>query len=173
MGFTLLLGGARSGKSALAVKLAAASGRDVVYVATAERSDAEMGDRIDRHRAERPPGWTTVEAPRDLAAAVAAAPAGACVVVDCLSVWVANLLDLPDEAIVARAAEVAGALAARPGAVAVSNEVGMGVHPSTAVGRRYRDVLGRANATVAGSADAVQLVVAGRVLALAEPGAAR
>ena len=173
MGLTLLIGGARSGKSSLAVRLAAATGRRVVFVATAERSDADMAARIDRHRAERPPGWRTVEAPRDLEAALDSIPADACAVVDCLSVWVANLLDLADEEIVARAGAVAATLAARDESIAVTNEVGMGVHPSTAVGRRYRDVLGHANAAAAAAAGRACLVVAGRVLDLADPVAAR
>src|SRR6185503_14956330 len=89
----LLLGGARSGKSRLAVRLARQRGGPVVFVATGEPGDDEMAERIARHRAERPPAWTTVEEPVALRDALAAAPDGATVVVDCLSLWVANLIE--------------------------------------------------------------------------------
>jgi adenosyl cobinamide kinase/adenosyl cobinamide phosphate guanylyltransferase len=172
MALELLLGGARSGKSALAVRRAAASGRPVVFVATGEARDAEMAERIARHRAERPPGWRTVEEPLALEAAVAGAPREACLVVDCLSLWVANALERGDgDAEVEGAAARAAALAARrPGpGVVVSNEVGLGLVPMEPLGRRYRDVLGRVNATWARAADRAALVVAGRVLALERP----
>jgi adenosylcobinamide kinase / adenosylcobinamide-phosphate guanylyltransferase len=165
---TLLLGGARSGKSALAVELARRSGSPVVFVATAEAGDEEMADRIARHRAERPPGWTTVEAPLQLEAALRAAPPDACVVVDCLSLWVANLIEQADGAEIEASAAAAAAIAASRGGetIAVSNEVGLGVVPATPLGRLYRDVLGRVNATWADAADRALLVVAGRALEL-------
>ena len=169
MALTLLLGGARSGKSALAVRRARRFGGPVVFVATGEPGDAEMVERIARHRAERPAGWTTVEAPLELAAALAAAPEDACAIVDCLSLWVANLLLRGDDedAVAASAVESARLAAARPGAtIAVTNEVGMGVVPVHELGRRYRDVLGRVNAVWAGAAAEAALVVAGRPLAL-------
>lgn len=169
MPLTVLLGGARSGKSTLALRLANAQGAPRVFIATAEALDDEMTERIGRHRAERGPAWFTVEEPVDLAAALRAAPADACVVVDCLSLWIANLMGLGlDEAQVLRLAVEAGDLAAaRAGVtIAVSNEVGMGVVPVHELGRRYRDGLGRVNAAwVARSAEA-RLVVAGRTLAL-------
>src|SRR5687768_16628042 len=93
MSLVLLLGGARSGNSRLAVRLAADAGAPVVFLATGEAGDEEMADRIARHRAERPAGWTTVEEPVALRQAAADAPAGATLVVDCLSLWVANLLE--------------------------------------------------------------------------------
>jgi adenosylcobinamide kinase / adenosylcobinamide-phosphate guanylyltransferase len=164
MTLTLLLGGARAGKSALAVRRARAFGGPVVFVATAEAGDAEMAERIARHRAERDPDWTTVEAPLDLAGALTAAPAAACVIVDCLTLWVANLLERGDAEIV-RLAEEAAALAAQRGpTIAVSNEVGLGVVPGSALGRRYRDLLGRVNAVWADAASEAALVVAGRPL---------
>jgi adenosyl cobinamide kinase/adenosyl cobinamide phosphate guanylyltransferase len=164
MSLTFLLGGARSGKSSLAVRLAGKSGAPVVFVATGEARDAEMAERIARHRAERPAGWETVEEPLALAAALAAAPGDSCVVVDCLSLWVANLLERGEEA--DGAAAVA---AARPGAtIAVSNEVGLGIVPATPLGRRYRDVLGRVNAIWADAAAETFLVVAGRRLRLTD-----
>jgi adenosylcobinamide kinase/adenosylcobinamide-phosphate guanylyltransferase len=166
---SLLLGGARSGKSTLAVRRAQAFGGPVVFVATAEARDGEMADRIARHRAERPAGWVTVEAPLDLAAALVAAPARACVIVDCLSLWVANLIERGDgEAAIVRLADETARVAATRAAptVAVTNEVGMGIVPPYELGRRYRDVLGRVNAIWAGHAADAALVVAGRTLAL-------
>lgn len=91
-GYALLLGGARSGKSALAGELALGSGRPVVVVATAQAGDADMARRIAAHRAERPDGWHTVEEPIELGTTVVAAPPGTLVVVDCLTLWVSNLL---------------------------------------------------------------------------------
>jgi adenosylcobinamide kinase / adenosylcobinamide-phosphate guanylyltransferase len=170
MALELLLGGARSGKSALALRRA--RGRPLVFVATAEPRDDEMAERIARHRAERGESWTTVEAPIRLSEAIVSAPGGACVVVDCLSLWVANLMERGEEdvAIEAVAAEAAR-LAAGRGAhtIAVSNEVGMGVVPASGMGRRYRDLLGRVNAIWADHAAEVLLVVAGRTLALEDP----
>jgi adenosyl cobinamide kinase/adenosyl cobinamide phosphate guanylyltransferase len=163
---TLLLGGARSGKSRLAVRLASERGRPVVFLATGEAGDDEMADRIARHRAERPPGWTTVEEPVALRAAIAAAPAGSTLVVDCLSLWVANLLDVRTAAEIEAEAAAAAALAAARDTIAVSNEVGLGVVPATPSGRAYRDVLGRVNAIWAEAAVEAYLVVAGRRLPL-------
>ena len=167
MTLTLLLGGARSGKSTLALRRARATGRPVVFVATGQAHDAEMAERIERHRAERDPSWETVEAPLDLAGALAAVDRDACAVVDCLTLWVANMMERSDDepAVLGAAGEAARLAARRPGpTVAVSNEVGMGVVPASALGRRYRDVLGRVNATWAGEAEEAALVVAGRPL---------
>jgi adenosylcobinamide kinase / adenosylcobinamide-phosphate guanylyltransferase len=169
MALTLLLGGARSGKSALAVARARAFAGPVVFVATAEALDAEMARRIERHRAERDPGWRTIEAPIELADALAAAPAAACAIVDCLSLWVANLVQhgLGEDEVAELARAAAALAAARPGpTIAVSNEVGMGVVPEYELGRRYRDALGRANSAWAARAEEALLVVAGRTLAL-------
>jgi adenosylcobinamide kinase / adenosylcobinamide-phosphate guanylyltransferase len=170
MALTFLLGGARSGKSTLAVRLASEWGGPVVFVATAERrGDPEMDARIETHVAERPPEWETVEAPLELGRAVAAASAEACVVVDCLTLWVSNALEAgwSDVEAEAAAAELARVATAREApTVVVSNEVGLGVVPETRLGRRYRDVLGRVNAAVAVEADRALLVVAGRALEL-------
>ena len=171
-GCALLIGGARSGKSRLAVELAAASGRPVVFVATAEPGDADMADRIDRHRAERPPAWTTVEEPIDLAGVLERVATDAFVVVDCLTLWVANLLfaDRSDDEILADARTLASALAARHApSVVVTNEVGLGIHPDTDLGRRYRDLLGGVNRAVATDAWRSLLVVAGRAIRLDHP----
>jgi adenosylcobinamide kinase / adenosylcobinamide-phosphate guanylyltransferase len=161
---TFLLGGARSGKSALAVELAAQANGPVTLIATAEAGDAEMAERIRLHRAERPQDWTTVEEPRELEAALEATPDHATVVVDCLSLWVANVLDDGD---VEERSERAIAIAKRRGrTIVVSNEVGLGVVPTSELGRRYRDVLGRVNAQWAAAADETSLVVAGKRLRL-------
>jgi adenosyl cobinamide kinase/adenosyl cobinamide phosphate guanylyltransferase len=171
MPYTFLLGGARSGKSSLASRLAAGSGAPVVVVATAEARDEEMAERIRAHREERPAGWRTVEAPLGIADAVRAVPGEACVVLDCLTLWVANALEAgaDDERIDQEARAVATALAERPASsVVVSNEVGLGIVPANGLARAYRDVLGRVNATFADRASRALLVVAGRGLALQE-----
>ena len=173
MPLTLLLGGARSGKSSLAVARARALAVPVVFIATAEALDTEMEERVARHRAERDPAWTTAEEPLELERALAEVPPQACLILDCLSLWVANLLqkDLAEEEIMERSQRAAEAAAVRPGpTIAVSNEVGMGVVPEYELGRRYRDALGRVNATWAAVANEALLVVAGRTLDL---GAAR
>jgi len=163
----LVLGGVRAGKSAYAVARAMALGERVAFVATAEPLDPEMAARIARHRAARPPGWTTIEAPLALAEALADLAGKAdVVVVDCLNLWVANLLGRgpapTDEALVAAADRLAAVAARRPfHLVLVSNEVGWGVHPETATGRRFRDALGLVNQAMARAADEVVLLVAG------------
>ena len=169
MTLTLLTGGARSGKSALAVRRARRSGRPVVFVATGQAGDEEMADRIARHQAERPAGWSTVEAPVDLVDACAALEAEACVVVDCLSLWVSNLMERGDDEATTldRARALAGwAAAYRGDVIVVTNEVGLGIVPMHPVSRGYRDRLGRVNAVLAREADLAQLVVAGRTLTL-------
>jgi adenosylcobinamide kinase / adenosylcobinamide-phosphate guanylyltransferase len=172
MALTLLLGGARSGKSALAVRLAGRFDGPVTVVVTGEARDAEMAERIRRHRAARPRHWRTVESPRQLEAAVAAAPAETFVLLDCLTLWVSNLMEqgLDDRRIEELARSAAAAAAARPApTVAVSNEVGAGIVPADAVSRRYRDLLGQVNAVWAAAADQALLLVAGRVVPLADP----
>ncbi|HEU4368285.1 MAG TPA: bifunctional adenosylcobinamide kinase/adenosylcobinamide-phosphate guanylyltransferase [Methylomirabilota bacterium] len=160
----LILGGARSGKSRFALAGLPARGR-VTVLATAEPRDGDMAARIARHQAERSPHWTTVEAPRDLVPRLAAAlDAADTVVVDCLTLWVSNLMlaGESDEAILKQAQALA-ALVAAPAADlrAIANEVGLGVHPPTADGLRFRDVLGLVNQRVAASAHRVVLMVAG------------
>jgi adenosyl cobinamide kinase/adenosyl cobinamide phosphate guanylyltransferase len=165
MGITFLTGGARSGKSDLAMKLASKHGDSVTFVATAEALDDDMADRIQRHRAERPEGWTTVESPIELQAALESA--SGTVIVDCLTLWVTNLMlaEHPDDEILERA-RAAAKVAATLDAIAVTNEVGDGVHPPTELGRRFRDLLGRVNRIWADEAEVALLVVAGRVLPL-------
>jgi adenosylcobinamide kinase/adenosylcobinamide-phosphate guanylyltransferase len=159
-----IVGGARSGKSRFAVTGLPARGR-VVFVATAESGDADMAARIARHQAERSPHWTTVEAPRDLVPRVAHALGAAdTVVVDCLTLWVANLVARGDgDKAILEQADALAELVAAPAAElrVVSNEVGLGVHPPTAEGLRFRDTLGLVNQRVAAAAHRVVLMVAG------------
>jgi adenosylcobinamide kinase / adenosylcobinamide-phosphate guanylyltransferase len=170
----VLVGGARAGKSALAADLARRWEGQVTYVATAEAGDEEMRSRIERHRAERPAEWTTVEEPLRLRAALAGLDDGALAVVDCLTLWVANLLGRGDseQAIVEEAEAAAAAARARAApVVVVTNEVGLGIVPATPSGRVYRDLLGRVNSTFVGQADRAGFVVAGRLLPLDPPAA--
>ena len=167
MSVTFLLGGARSGKSALAVELAARGDGPVTFLATAEPRDEEMAERIHRHRAERPEAWSTVEEPIELEASLAAVADDAVVVVDCVSLWVANLLERAADDVEARNDGVLERAKGRGAqTIVVSNEVGLGVVPASELGRRYRDVLGRVNARWAAAADEAFFVVAGRALRL-------
>jgi adenosylcobinamide kinase / adenosylcobinamide-phosphate guanylyltransferase len=166
---TFLLGGARSGKSSLAVELARAWEGPVTFIATGEPGDDEMAERIRIHQGERPAEWQTVEAPLDVREALEFVADEAAVVLDCLSLWVANLIERGDSAEeIESESRVVSALAAarRSLTVAVSNEVGLGVVPNTDLGRRYRDVLGRVNAAWAADAEHAAFVVAGRSLQL-------
>ncbi|MFC4638216.1 bifunctional adenosylcobinamide kinase/adenosylcobinamide-phosphate guanylyltransferase [Deinococcus hohokamensis] len=164
-------GGARSGKSAYAERRAAGSGTAVTYLATAQAFDEEMTARIGRHRAGRPAGWHTVEAPLDVTDALAAAP-GPTVLLDCLSLWVSNLMlaEFSDEAILARADRLLAAASARPGlTVLVTNEVGFGIVPDNALARRYRDVLGWVNQRATAASHEAYLIVSGLPLTLKGP----
>jgi adenosyl cobinamide kinase/adenosyl cobinamide phosphate guanylyltransferase len=166
---TVLLGGARSGKSRLAVELAVASGAAVTFIAAGEPGDEEMAARIAAHRAQRPAGWLTVEEPYALETAVAAADVSHTVVVDCLTLWTANALARDgDPELVLAAATGAAEAAARRGAltIAVSNEVGLGIVPLEPLSRAYRDLLGSVNRAWVEAAAEAALVVAGRALVL-------
>jgi adenosyl cobinamide kinase/adenosyl cobinamide phosphate guanylyltransferase len=168
---TVLLGGARSGKSDLAVRLAARHDGGVTFVATAQGLDDDMSARIARHRADRP-AWPTVEEPLELADAIGGAPPGDMIIVDCLTLWVANAMfaGWPEAELSERGTRAIGAIRSRPGeCVVVTNEVGMGVHPETELGTRYRDLLGRVNVQWAGAADLALLVVAGKAVELTDP----
>ena len=171
-GLTLLLGGARSGKSALAVALGRSWEGPVTLVATARlRDDDDLALRVARHQAERPANWTTVETARDVIGALRNAPSDTLVIVDCITLWVAAAFDQPDELTIEADALTLARVAASRSAptVLISNEVGLGVHPSSEVGRRYRDTLGRVNATLAAHAQRTLLLVAGRALRLDDP----
>ena len=168
--YVFLIGGARSGKSSLAAQLAHRSGAEVAVVVTGEPSDPEMAERIRRHRAERPVEWIVIEAPIDLTDALRRVEDRSFLVLDCLTLWVANLMAAGREEseIVETAGEVATALALRGGdGGVVSNEVGSGVVPMSSLARAYRDTLGRVNARFADSAARSVLVVAGRTVDLA------
>jgi adenosylcobinamide kinase/adenosylcobinamide-phosphate guanylyltransferase len=167
---TLVLGGARSGKSRYAQQLAEQS-RDVIFIATAKASDEEMRAKIERHREDRPKEWPTVEEPLDLPKVLAEHElANEVIVVDCLTIFAANLLEAEGEdsnAIERRVESLCEALrTVRCNVVLVSNEVGSGVVPAYPVGCRYRDLLGEINQKIARVADDVVLMVAGLPLAL-------
>ncbi|MEO1274566.1 MAG: bifunctional adenosylcobinamide kinase/adenosylcobinamide-phosphate guanylyltransferase [Pseudomonadota bacterium] len=157
MPLTLILGGARSGKTALGLALTEAAAPRRLYIATAEALDAEMAARIARHKAERGPGWRTLEAPLDLASALDAAE-GEAVLVDCLTLWLSNLMHAEVD-LEAATTRMLGAVSGE--VVIVSNEVGLGLVPETALGRAFRDAQGRLNQRVAARADRVAFVAAG------------
>ena len=174
-GTVLVLGGVRAGKSAFAVARARELGGRVVFVATAEAGDDEMAARIARHRAERPSTWRTIETPLALVSVLTTLDGEAdVVIVDCLNLWIANLLDKrPDlsESDLLREADGLAAIAGRPryALLLVSNEVGWGIHPQTELGRRFRDALGLVNQAVARAAGEVVLMVAGCPLTVKAP----
>ena len=160
----LLLGGARSGKSRYAVEQAQVIGGSAAVVATARALDGDMAARIARHQAERPARWATLEEPHDVPAACRrAARSHDVVVVDCITVWVSNLMERGDDDALVLAAvdDLAKLLRERlVSVILVSNEVGQGVHPPTELGRRFRDLLGLVNQRLAAAADRVTLMVA-------------
>ena len=157
---TLVLGGARSGKSRYAESLIVKLPPPWVYIATAEAGDVEMAARISAHRARRGPDWRTIEASRDLAGALSACDV-APVLVDCLTLWLSNLM-LANADIDAETARLEHALAtAKAPVVLVANEVGSGIVPEHALGRRFRDLQGVLNQRIAAHADCVTFMVAG------------
>lgn len=169
---TLVLGGARSGKSSHAERLAAQSGGPVLYVATAEALDPEMSDRIAAHRENRPQDWRTLEAPRNLASRIKAELDGVQVIlIDCLTLLANNLFSASEGEEFYRQAEqellteVEALIELTEHSdcewIVVSNEVGLGLVPANPLGRAYRDALGRANQRIAAGADRVSLMVAG------------
>lgn len=170
---TLVIGGARSGKSRYAQGLVRS--RQAIYIATARHTrDREMVGRIEQHRADRPPAWVTIEEPESVPRAVrTATPADAPVIVECVTLWLANLFEREShtpprrqqEIIMTAVRDLADASRLRE-VIAVSNEVGGGIVPTTRVGRRFRDIQGWANQILAENAESVTLVVAGLPLAL-------
>ncbi|MBT0667456.1 bifunctional adenosylcobinamide kinase/adenosylcobinamide-phosphate guanylyltransferase [Novosphingobium profundi] len=167
MSLLLVLGGARSGKSRLAQARSEAVPGPLAFIATAQAFDREMEERIERHQADRGPRWRTIEAPLDLAGAIRAAQGeGGAILVDCLTLWLSNLM-LGEHDLVARSDDVCAALQACPVPVTlVANEVGLGIVPETPLGRRFRDEAGRLNQTIAALADEVVFVAAGLPLVL-------
>ena len=166
MGLTVLLGGARSGKSSMAVRMGARWDGPVTLIATAEARDEDMAARIGRHRAERPAAWKTIEEPVDVSGALRSCPDEAFVIVDCLTLWTSNLMERELDVRSLAAASAVLAAGRNAPVVAVSNEVGLGIHPADALSRRYRDLHGAVNAIWCEHAERALLVVAGRTLDL-------
>jgi adenosylcobinamide kinase/adenosylcobinamide-phosphate guanylyltransferase len=164
---TLVLGGARSGKSGHAEGLVTASPPPWIYVATAQAFDEEMTARIAQHRSRRADGWSTIEAPFDLTEVIAAnSDSGRTMLIDCLTLWLSNVM-LDGRDVEAACDELNNALAAATGPiVVVSNEVGLGIVPDNALARRFRDAQGRLNQMIAARADRVVLMAAGLPLTL-------
>lgn len=164
---TLVLGGARSGKSSHAEGLVTATAPPWIYVATAQAFDDEMTARIAQHRSRRADGWSTIEAPFDLTEIIAAnSYSGRTMLIDCLTLWLSNVM-LDGRNVEAGCDTLIGALAAAPGPiVVVSNEVGLGIVPDNALARRFRDAQGRLNQMIAARADRVVLMAAGLPLTL-------
>jgi adenosylcobinamide kinase/adenosylcobinamide-phosphate guanylyltransferase len=180
---TLILGGARSGKSGQAEKLAAQTGREVIYIATAHAGDAEMAERIAHHRRARPAHWITVEEPLQLAAAIARhSKPSTVVLVDCVTLWLTNLLfsgghDFPETGMIAlppvfgaQRAALLDVLSHPPGdVILVSNEVGLGIIPMGALSRCFVDEAGRLHQALAAVCDQVLFVAAGLPLVMKGP----
>ncbi len=165
----LVGGGARSGKSTFALARARQLGSRRLFVATARGYDAEMEERIARHRAEREGDFDTVEEPLALPEALLAATGPDVVVVDCLTLWLSNLLvdGVRPDGIERRVEDLAAALGRAPcHVVLVTNEVGMGVHPESALGRAFRDLAGRTHQRLARAADEIHLAVLGVIVRL-------
>ena len=158
---TLVIGGARSGKSRHAQSLARANPAPWVMIATAEAQDEEMRARIDEHRRERGDGWITVEAPIDLAVALTQGPGDAPVVIDCLTLWLSNLMVGGHDIDLAVYGLEAALRARTAPTIVVSNEVGLGIVPETTLGRAFRDKAGVLNQRLAARAQHVVLMVAG------------
>ena len=159
----LILGGARCGKSRLAERRATDSALPVTYIATGSAGDAEMAARIAHHQAQRPPHWGLIEEPLELAAVLQQnAAAGRCLLVDCLTLWLSNLLHAGEASLQQQVPRLLEILPALPGRILlVSNEVGMGIVPAGELSRRFVDEAGRLHQHLAGQCDRVTLVVAG------------
>lgn len=168
-GLTLLLGGARSGKSDLAVSLGRAYSGDVAFAATAEAGDDDMSQRIQRHQSERPNEWTLLEEPLLDASMIDAVDPSAMLIIDCITLLATNLIfaDKTDEQIDQHASVLSHVLVSRRGpTIVISNEVGLGVVPDNELARRFRDVLGRYNNRLTARAETTLFVAAGRAMEL-------
>lgn len=169
VGLTLLIGGAASGKSSFASRMARSWKGPVSFIATAQPLDEEMTEKIGRHRSVRPSEWKTVEEPLDLESALSNVPPDSFVIVDCLTLWLSNLMEtgLTDDEIDSRSLKAASAASGKVApTVVVTNEVGSGIVPANALARRYRELLGRMNSQWAEVADKSLLLVAGRAVSL-------
>lgn len=164
---TSYVGGARSGKSRLAVERALALGGRVVFVATLEPQDDEMRGRVEKHRRSRPESWLTVEAPRDLADALRTPGDARCTIVDCLTLWISNRLlagETEHDILDAFNGVLAAARQSKGEVIFVSNEVGCGVVPESPLGRAFRDIAGLVNQRLAEASDEAYWVVCGRMI---------
>ena len=174
MSLTLIIGGVRSGKSAYAVRTVTEhADRRVTFIATAPRidGDVDLDTRIERHRSERPDDWGLIEEPVELARVLATVPDDI-VIIDCLTLWVSNLIWRGDDAsaIATATTNVVTALTARvPPSLVITNEVGLGVHPESELGRHFSEILGRVNQAVMAAADRRLMLVAGRAVMLTDP----
>ena len=164
---SLILGGARSGKSRYAQNLAEGSGLKCVFIATAEPLDGEMADRIARHQTDRGPAWTTKEVPLDLPEAIRdTGSSDAVLLVDCLTLWLSNLMH-HDRDVEASTSDLCEAITSAQGMlILVSNEIGLGLVPETPLGRSFRDAQGRLNQQIAAVCDRVEFMAAGLPLTL-------
>jgi len=167
MATILILGGARSGKSAHALKLAEAAAPRRLFLATAEARDDEMHARIARHKADRPFGWTTLEETLEIAGVLQAqGSTDQSIVVDCLTLWLSNLFECRRDVELETRRLCAALASARAQIFLVSNEIGLGLVPETPLGRAFRDAQGRLNQRIAAQADVVEFVAAGLPLRL-------
>lgn len=158
---TFVLGGARSGKSAFAERLVESAGKPKIYIATAQAFDTEMRARIEAHKGRRGEGWTTTEAPLDVAGALGTIPAGSVVLLDCATLWLSNHLLAEHDLSAACDGLIAALADCRSEVVVVSNEVGSGIVPENPLARRFRDAQGVLNQRLAAICDLAVLVVAG------------
>ncbi len=163
---SLILGGARSGKSAFAEKLAKSTNRPRAYIATSQAFDVEMEAKIAKHQQDRGPDWQTIEAPLNIVGALAEVSENSIVLIDCLTLWLSNQMHAGAD-IEVEVTKLLTALSASPNPVmCVSNEVGMGLVPDTPLGRQFRDAQGRLNRKIAEQADLAVFVAAGLPLTL-------
>lgn len=158
---TFVLGGAASGKSAFAETFAESSGKPLIYLATAQAFDPEMRHKIDQHIARRGKAWTTVEAPLDLASALASLSAQQACLLDCATMWLSNLMLAERDVATAQAALIDAIRTCPADLVIVSNEVGQGIVPENTLARQFREAQGRLNIALAAECDTVVQVVAG------------
>ena len=166
---SLVLGGAASGKSTFAEGLLTASGKDLIYIATAQIWDDEMAQKVVRHKDMRGDGWTTIEEPLDIPSVLSQATAGQAILIDCATLWLTNLI-LGEHDVAKASADLLAAIRTCPAPVViVSNEVGQGIVPDNALSRKFRNAQGRLNQDIAAQADTVVAVMAGLPLTLKAP----